>query len=636
MRIEGNRQVSEEDLRTAAEVELKAFAAHGRPADADDAAWSMRRHLRGLGYQDAEVDLDLSGGMARFVVTEGARKVLSGVRLEGVRSIRRDDLMAYFDFGGEGFLGSGPVLYNEQLVAHGVEQVRREYRLRGFYDVEVDEPLVSESAGAKVTVTVRIREGRRYRVGRVRVNGALVPKHPCRTELEGSPFTRRSASTAAAIERERLMDRGHQFAKVKGEARPDRDAGTADIDVRADPGPLVRLRDVRVSGIENTSPRFVRRLVPLQRGAVLRQASVREAEENLFRAGIFCSACARVQRCGPVQADLHLRLKEHDPKSVEIDVGYGSYEQLRGAVRYRDRNLFGWGRYFEAEARGHLKGYGGQIAFRDPWLFGRKWTLDTRAGYERREEPSFAFQRLHFSAAAEYRPHRRWRFLGGYRFESQEAFDISADAPGADIDGFVTSAGLFIDASYDSRDSGILPTRGVLAEGGVFWSSPTLGADLSFFEQRLRGVWHQPIGPGVLAAGASFRVKQILNGDDALPIQERYFLGGDTTVRSFLESELGPVDPDGDPVGGLSSAQAHMEYRMPLGLGDLHGALFYELGVVNTDAWDFAGPFGHAVGAGLRYYLPFGPIRLDVGYGFGERFAAEDRVAVHLAIGFSF
>jgi outer membrane translocation and assembly module TamA len=106
-------------------------------------------------------------------------------------------------------------------------------------------------------------------------------------------------------------------------------------------------------------------------------------------------------------------------------------------------------------------------------------------------------------------------------------------------------------------------------------------------------------------------------------------------VRSFGESELGPSDQNGDPLGGLTSLAATIELRQRL-MGDLHGALFYDIGTVGEGSFDFTNQYGSAIGVGLRYYLPMGPIRLDLGFNPGARFASDSGFAVHFSFGFSF
>ncbi|MCA9317495.1 MAG: BamA/TamA family outer membrane protein, partial [Planctomycetes bacterium] len=633
-RIVGNVAVSTADLAGAAEIELDAFAKHHREADAQDAAWSMEQYLLAEGYVGATVDFGIEGDVAIFRVDEGRRANLSGIQLVGVTCLDPEDLLEYFDLSTDAPLGLGATVYDRQIIDDGIEQIEREYRLNGFQYVTVHEP--EEHWNAKhdcVRVTIRIEEGCRTCVQGVHFEGVA----PCDMGLIGKPYNGRIPYQAAGRVRSGLLDRGRQFATVKGTARLVREpCCRADIDIVAVPGPCVRVEEICLRSLDRTRYSFARGLVPLRRGDVLYQGKIDQAQESFFRSGLFRSVNAEVKPTGPDTADLVFDLPELEARSVEIQAGWGSYELARGSLRYVDRNLFGIGRRFEAETRASLKGWAGDVDLIDPWIFGPDRQLLLHAGYERREEPSYTFQRIELSAAAEAVLLDTWRLSGGYRFRSEKASDIKGDIDADTLDGFVNAAGLFAEVAYDTRDSVLLPTRGTLAEVGTFWSNPALGADLDYLELRGRVVHLVPLGPAVLAVGASARVKEILDGAATLPIQERYFLGGESSVRSFDESELGPVDDDGDPIGGLTAAEAHVELRVPLGLGDLHGAAFYDVGVVNEDAWDFSGPLGHAIGAGLRWYFPFGPVRLDVAYNPGERFAADSDWIVHFSLGFSF
>ena len=137
----------------------------------------------------------------------------------------------------------------------------------------------------------------------------------------------------------------------------------------------------------------------------------------------------------------------------------------------------------------------------------------------------------------------------------------------------------------------------------------------------------------VLATRATTR--EILDDSRTLPIQERLFLGGENSVRSFGQDELAPVSADGHALGGLTAAEFHVELRQRL-FGPLDGALFYDVGWVGRDSFDFDGPPGVGIGAGLRYRLPVGPIRLDVAWNPGDLRAANSRWGIHLSFGFAF
>jgi outer membrane protein assembly factor BamA len=120
-----------------------------------------------------------------------------------------------------------------------------------------------------------------------------------------------------------------------------------------------------------------------------------------------------------------------------------------------------------------------------------------------------------------------------------------------------------------------------------------------------------------------------------IPIDERFFSGGATTVRSFSERDLGPHDPKGNPIGGEFTTVFNAEYTFPI-FGELQGALFADAGNLLPSSEDPGlNDMRYALGVGLRYKLPIGPIRLD--YGFNpDRRPGEDSGAFNFSFGFAF
>jgi outer membrane protein insertion porin family len=102
-------------------------------------------------------------------------------------------------------------------------------------------------------------------------------------------------------------------------------------------------------------------------------------------------------------------------------------------------------------------------------------------------------------------------------------------------------------------------------------------------------------------------------GDNGVPIFERLFLGGANNLRGFQFREVGPKDETGEPIGGGTSAYLTTEFTFPI-FEKVRGAVFYDVGFVNLDAYDAStANFNANVGVGLRLFLPIGPIRVDFG-----------------------
>jgi outer membrane translocation and assembly module TamA len=143
----------------------------------------------------------------------------------------------------------------------------------------------------------------------------------------------------------------------------------------------------------------------------------------------------------------------------------------------------------------------------------------------------------------------------------------------------------------------------------------------------------------LLEFGARTGMIRPLNGStgdvEAIPIDERFFNGGSNTVRSFGERELGPHDRHGFPIGGEFYTIFNVEYTFPI-FGELQGAVFVDAGNLLPDADNPSfSDMRYAVGAGLRYKLPIGPIRLDYGVNPDPR-KDENIGALHFSFGFAF
>jgi outer membrane protein assembly complex protein YaeT len=631
--ITGNDGVPTTRLRTAAGRAIGEYMNTRRPADAADAAWSMEGALLNAGFAHGKVTFEVDGDTLRFVVVEGPRAYLGRVRLLGVRQLPEREARKLFEFPGSGLLGTDPPLYRAVGVAAAASEIERLYLLSGFHDVRVGEPRIRWNEERTLAdVTVRIEEGRRYIVAAVEVegyDGAPV------AGFVGQPFHIRTPFEISAMLRRLLYDEGHQFADIDSSHATDEKTALVTIRLVVRKGPLVRLRNLEITGAEKTSKKFLHWLVPLKKGDVLYQELIDRARENLLRSTLFSRLTTDINRVGEDELDIRVNLEERKARYFDFEAGYGSYELLRGAVRYNDENLFGWGRRMRIGVHGSLRGGSADISIADPWILGDRNVLEFIGTAFYREEPSF--DRVGWTAGVTVvrTTQKGWRLRTGYLYRNQDARNNQVPLDPGFQDEFVATAELFVSARFDRTDDILAPTRGWLMEGTVAYNAKWLGSDREFWDLAMRASWYLNLGErNVFAIGGSAQTKPVTDGGLTLPIQERLFLGGDNTVRSFDRDELGP-SLGGVPTGGLTRVFMSAELRTQV-WGDLFSALFYDIGWVSLDSFDYTGPLGQGFGVGLRYMLPIGPIRVDVAYNPGELFAATQRWQVHLSVGFSF
>jgi translocation and assembly module TamA len=186
---------------------------------------------------------------------------------------------------------------------------------------------------------------------------------------------------------------------------------------------------------------------------------------------------------------------------------------------------------------------------------------------------------------------------------------------------------------FDTSDDLLNPTKGFRLALRV---SPetSLGNGARFYARTmLDGSYYQPFGDSfVLAARA--RVGSISGTTrDSLPPSRRYYGGGGGSVRGFGYQQLGPRDPNGDPVGGRSVNEAAAEVRYRFGnfgiVGFVDAGQVYESSIPKFDNMRFG------VGIGGRFYTNFGPLRLDVATPINRQ-PGESRITVYVSIGQAF
>jgi len=635
--IEGNDNVGTRYLNFAARREMASFEKNGRrKADLGDAAYSMELELRRRGYAHAEVGFrfepsEEAAERVVFEVKEGPLARIAEVRFPGDSAFEHEELMKFFPSGSE-----PPFLQSQ--VDGAVGEIERAHLLKGYREARAGPAEVTwNDDKSRASIVLPIQRGPRFMIYGYTIEGDLDPALEERIlrPLPGLGYYVRLPSEAAAHVRAALLNRGHQKAQVGVKTTIEETRVFLAFHVEA--GPVYRVRNVTITGRDRTSEHFIRSRIPLESGEILAESEIADGIDGLYRTGIFRTVDVSRSYPNDVEADIDYTLEELDARSVSFEIGWGSYELLRGGARFQDRNFLGYGRRLDIEALASTKGYslGGSIS--DNYLLGPSNTLRVNAGIFLREEPSFTRSGYNFALSLTHVLNRQWKITVGYALDSQEATDVKTGAPDLTEGEFLTSAGLFSNLSYDSRDSRLIPKKGSRGEVGVLWSSPTLGADLNYVG--LRASWFSFFTIGedfTIGTGFRFESRPLLGGGETLPIQKRLFLGGPTSVRSFGQSRLGPFAEDtNEPTGGLTAASAHIESRMRV-WRELHWALFYELGMVSEQSLIIREPFGQGIGTGLRYYLPVGPIRIDVAYNPGETFSNGSRWEFHFAFGFSF
>ena len=645
----GNASISRGDLLDAIAPDLEGYEKSAwKKSLVDDAAYDLERYYntRGFPFSNVQYEHTEPEGQkprAEFTIVEGPRTRLESVTFRGNTAIAADALSKPFEYEGVTLFGSKRPWYVEDRVQTGADEVARLYYEKGYLDVAVSKPEVAFEADRKqARVTIEIREGIQHRLAAVKLEGELVldaaELEKAYTGYVGRPYVEHLAVEIQGRVEEYFSNRGYPDVDVKRVRRDTQPDGGIALTYHVAPGQKVRVGEVHVHGNDRTRTKFIENRLDLHAGDEYDRAKEHESFRKLYRSGLFESVHLGLAPGGGEQRDLDVTVKEAPSLETYVEPGYGSYERLRLSAGVREKNLFGTGRILQFDGVVGAYAQNGKLSLIDPWFLSEELTANYSVFGGHRVEPSFDSEEVGTGVTLTYDLSSKLQLTGGYsfRYSASSNVDIVGFLANGAIDNVDISSFTF-GITHDTRDVVFNPKQGQLTKLSCEIADEAIGSQLSFVRVNGTEAGFFRVTPSTVLA-ASFRTGIIIPIDNttAIPIQERYFNGGENTVRSFLEDQLGPKDINGAPTGGEAYSVFSFEVRQRLS-GPFQGALFWDVGNVVFDHSDyFRFPdLRMGVGAGLRYELPVGPIRLDGAINPNPQ-DGEAGGAVHFSVGMAF
>jgi outer membrane protein insertion porin family len=667
----GEQAFTEKELRSQVKEQLATIDQYGlTAARADDIAFFLELFYRKHGYTKVAVHYSIEGGnRLRLDISEGPLMALGTVTFEGNTA---EPTAKLFDY----VVGPTRERYSKLQrtlpfvasdINEGIDLLHRFYVAEGFLDAVVDPPRYTyHNELNRVDVTIPIHEGRQYFFGEISFIGQKIyDAETLRGQIEDllkQPYTDARVDDIPRRLQAFFKARGYYAAKVEATGSPAAAKGAhVPVQVAIASGPLYHFGDVTVTGLTRLHPSYVSKRFTTLAGQTYSPDVIDQKFRMLMRTGLF--NLLQINPAPESGNSLRLDISAEEAKSKELgfSVGYGTFEGAIVGVQFRERDLFGTGRPLTTSIEVSQRGYKGEILYQDPFLFDTDFDFKNRLA-------AFTFDfdgysKFELGDRVELTRKITKYYEVGLIFAARHV-DITSNSI---ADRFLGQTSYFVNSlgytqTLDLRQNPLVEPRGFVANNTLDVASTAFGSDIQLIRTTARLGYFLPFGPktltpgvaadpnipplqrwfqqSALAFGARVGLIHSLNhsGPDepnTIPIDERFFNGGAATVRSFGERKLGPHDPKGNPIGGEFLTVFNVEYTFPL-YGELQGAMFFDAGnLLPTSEDPGLADMRYALGLGLRYKLPIGPVRLD--YGFNpdpERH--EDDGAFHLSFGFAF
>ncbi len=591
---------------------------------------------RGKGYLKASVDVEAGGKPEedRFLnigIREGKAGYLAEIRFTGNETIPEKILRSQMILTERGtfhhLTGSGN--FDEEEWNADLAALIGLYQKRGFARARISSVDTDWDDRGGITATIRIEEGRRYRLREIRFEGN---DHFLKEELlrlignrEGEDVDYAGMDEDGGTIATHYRNMGYLDASVQARLEIDEGEGTAVIRFVIEEGPRYHLGKVIVRGNLLTDSVVVYRELTIPEGAAAGEKDLLTFQRAVFGTGLYRTVrLNQVKRPDEGTLDLIVEVEETFFFEYEFGAGYGTDTGLRGFVEARNRNINRRGRRLSARVYGSQKEQYYLMDLREPWVFGNRWKFEggVTALYHFEERRSYDIRKWSLGTSINKTILTRSSVSLQYELSREDVFNVQEGAILSREDqGTATISavrGLFV---FDLRDDPFNPKRGSLYSGSAEVASSLIGSEVNYFKLTGQASYYVPVfRRNTFAVSGRAGWADPFADTLEVPIQKRFFLGGRTTVRGFREDGVGPVGDDGAPTGGDYMVNGNAELRVPLRYGFIL-ALFLDAGSV----WFQGGPPGsgfdlrESAGLGIRYITPIGPIALEYGWKLDRR-----------------
>ena len=489
----------------------------------------------------------------------------------------------------------------------------------------------------------RVEAGPSTGVAGVEIDASVSPGSEAAGELllrAGEPYRGRALRADQARILAAYRNSGYLEATVEPELRFTDDRSSVTVVFHVVPGPLAIVGQIVITGLERTDERVVSRELPLERGQPLSLEKLLEGQKRLAGLGLFerVSLTPLEGGEGP-KRDVLVGLSEASVTTVSYGAGYSERDLFRGSIEVTRRNLFGLDRTLTAFARAGFRGQRFVLSYREPWFFGRRRDFYGTTFYDGEDRITFDFTRLGAIAQTTKRLGTNGALILRATYQATNVFNLQV--PPEEIDrqfSTYTLAGPSMSVVKDSRDNPLDARRGHFVSADFQISMRVLGG-AQFMKGFVQAAHYAPLRRE-LSLAFSGRVGMATTFGSStpaqLPLPERFFAGGDYTLRGFAIDTAGPqeVGTNGDlyPTGGNGLLLGSAELRRDVGRA-LTLAAFLDLGNVYALVSDMSlSDLRYSAGLGVRYRTALGPLRLDWGVKLNPR-PQESGYHIHLTIG---
>ncbi|MFA6583055.1 MAG: outer membrane protein assembly factor BamA [Elusimicrobiaceae bacterium] len=533
--------------------------------------------------------------------------------------------------------------FSEKDLPKDQAEISQFYRNNGYSDFQITSASVAYSDDkSQVVIIYHFNEGPRSKFGETSFFGNTIFSDPeLRKALvykRGKTYKQEYFADSLRAIQEMYADKGYLRAQVQPETKYNPATGELDIELYFVENSVVYVGNVDVEGNEATKKYVFTREINVKPGDVYSSSKVRRSHDKIMNLGFIDDVQVDMAPSPePDKVDLNFNVVEGKPGMFTAGGAVSSVDGVYGEISAQHMNLFGRAQRLALSWKFGSRVLDYTLSWTTPWVDKKPVSLGFDLFNTKRLKP-------YSTSSTAYREHSsggrvrvgprfdddKLSLNFAYTYESITVDNIESAFNTLLFPGTSVTSSLSTELVYDTRDYIWDPTSGMKNSLSFELAGGPLMGDIDICKIGLSSSYNYKLFeiddyPFVWSLANRFGVVTHYGKTDSVPVYNRYFLGGQDTVRGYDNNgQIGPSD------GGNLYYVLNSEIRFPLARERrktlIAGAFFFDLGndwknFSNIKLITGAGEneFKMGAGFGIRFTTPSFPIRLDWGYGFNHK-----------------
>lgn len=516
-----------------------------------------------------------------------------------------------------------PEFFCERRLKRDIENIENFYNNQGYLSAKANYSLKFGKNKKSVIIYINIIKNIRTYIKSISIAGLpLQVKNEIKNyfkNLTGKPLKILDADNGKNLIETDLSNAGYIFSKTRLRIVYSKNKSKCRLYYSTQKSRKVIIKNIFIIGNTITKTGYIKSLILFKKGQVYDQSSIIKTQNDLYKTGLFNSVAIKLENPENIKKykSIIIQVKDSKPISLSFGAGYGTYTRYRGFFQINDDNLFGSGKSLSMRFS--------------------KSAIYTNLLFDYYDPAIYNYRGLAFNAEAldsdiitlNYTLHKEGTSFSlirkfNHNLKGLLSYNMSYDNlsglnPGVDITprdtGFTRISSLEASLIYNSKNNVFNPTAGNLTAIRFSYSSAILDSQINFAKLFVHTEQFIPfVFNTVLEYSLRFGYIRPLSPTAQVPINERFFLGGRTTVRGFPQDSIGVVNQYGYADGGDVMENYNLQLNIPVYHNiDLFG--FQDGGNVFLTPSDIRPLVLYkSAGAGIMYLSPIGPISFSYGF----------------------